>query len=904
MRRATRDRAGILAILVLAVFGFAAPAHAADDPVFDAMADGAPIGAEGVIAEDQPHMGGYVAPPSRLNARPGSLGAGAYDQLPASVDLRTYAPAVGDQGSIGACVAWTLTRSIMGYYANRTGANDTPYAPLYLYMRNVAAGGAPSQGTNPDSVLANLQAYGVDSQDDYFQGTSNYKTAPNAAQISNAANYKINGYTRLFSGSNQGLNAKTVIMQALADNMPVAVGFPVYRDFMDLEQHTVYNTLSGTSLGGHMVTAFGYDSEGVILRNQWGTGWGNSGDAKVSWAFVQQVMTAAYTVSGITTPDTSITPAPKVTQLSVTKGGAGTSVTIIGSGLSKATKVTFGGANASFTRTVTNGVTRLSAIAPAHAGGSVQVAVTNPVGASPDTGADDFAYPMPAPVITGLSPNSGATLGGARVTLTGTDLETATTVTIGSDTVTPADVTDGSLTFVTPSRPAGGVNVTVTNAAGKTSAATRFTYVAPAAPIVTGISPATGRANSTTQITITGTNLDATTTVTAGGSSLPFSKVSSTQLRVNLPGRAAGPVDIRVGTPGGTSVSSSNSVFTYVAPNVPIITTLSPNSGVTNATTTVVVTGTGLTNVTKVLLGGTVCSYTMVNATTLKVFVKARPAGSAPLTITTGGGTSGPATWTSVDPAKPVISALSPAVGLAASTTTVTVTGTGFTGATRVSIGGRATTFTKMSATRLTFIAPALNRAAAVPVVVTGPGGVSAGKTFTYKTSLPPATTSISPATGPTTANTTAVLTGRYLTGASMVTAAGKRVSFKRISDTQINITLVRRSAGAVAIQVRTSGGTSNSLTFRYAPPAPPVVTSLSAVSGQAGATGTVTVRGTALNGVTRVVVGGTGSSFKLVSTTQLTVTVPAKAAGAYYLQVTTPAGTSGATTAARYTYH
>ncbi|MFG1610546.1 IPT/TIG domain-containing protein [Actinoplanes sp. NPDC049265] len=834
MRRAIRDRAGILAILVLAVFGFAAPARAdspGDEPSFDAMADGAPLAAEAVISEDESHMGGYVAPPTRLNARPGSLGAGAYDQLPASVDLRSYAPAVGDQGSIGACVAWTLSRSIMGYYANRTGTNDAPYAPLYLYMRNVAAGGAPSSGTNPDSVLANLQAYGVDAQDDYFQGTTNYKVAPTAAQISTATNYKITGYTRLFSGPNQGVNAKTVIMQALAGNTPVAVGFPVYRDFMDLGQHTVYNTLSGTSLGGHMVTAFGYDSEGVILRNQWGTGWGNNGDAKVSWAFVQQVMTAAYTVSGISGPDTSITPAPQVTQLSVAKGSAGASVTIIGSGLAKATKVTFGGTSASFTRTVTNGVTRLVATAPAHAGGSVQVAVTNPAGTSPDTGADDFAYPMPAPVINGLNPNAGTTQGGTRVTLTGTDLESATSVTIGTDTVTPSDVTDGSLTFVTPSHTAGNLNVTVTNAAGKTSAAARFAYVTPAAPIVTGIAPATGRANTTTQITITGSNLDNATAVTVDGDSVPFAKVSSTQIRVNLPARAAGSADIRVITPTG----NSGTTFTYVAPSVPTITGLSPNSGLTNATTTVVVTGTNLGNVSKVLLSGTVCSYTMVNATTLKVFVKPRAAGSSSLTITTGGGTSAPATWTSVTPGKPVIGALSPAQGLAASTTTVTVTGTGFTGTTRISIGGRATTFTRVSSTKLTFVAPALGRAASVPVVVTSPGGVSMGKTFSYKTSIAPTLTAISPATGPTTSNTAAVLTGRYLTGASIVTAAGKRVSFKRVSDTQINITLVRRSAGTVDIQVRTSGGLSNTLTFRYVAPS----ASASTVSSAAAVTRT-----------------------------------------------------------------
>lgn len=134
-----------------------------------------------MISAANPHAGGYVANAKRYVARPGSLGANADDQVPAAADLRAFAPAVGDQGSIGACVAWTIAHNIMGYYANRTGCVDAPYAPLFLYLRNVAAGGAPTRGLNPDSVLANAQSAGVDSQDDYFQGTTNYKVAPTSA---------------------------------------------------------------------------------------------------------------------------------------------------------------------------------------------------------------------------------------------------------------------------------------------------------------------------------------------------------------------------------------------------------------------------------------------------------------------------------------------------------------------------------------------------------------------------------------------------------------------------------------------------------------------------------------------------------------------------------------------------
>src|SRR5687768_10800377 len=161
-----------------------------------------------------PHfVGGYVPSTVRTPVR---AQASASEVLPASVDLRPYAPAVGDQGQIGACVAWSIGYSIMGYYANRTGGVGAPYAPLFLYLRNVAKGGAPSAGLNPDAVLANAQLAGVDTQDDYWQGTTNWQTPPTAAQITNAKNYRVDGWSRLFSGPNQGTKAQTAIMQTLA----------------------------------------------------------------------------------------------------------------------------------------------------------------------------------------------------------------------------------------------------------------------------------------------------------------------------------------------------------------------------------------------------------------------------------------------------------------------------------------------------------------------------------------------------------------------------------------------------------------------------------------------------------------------------------------------------------------
>jgi hypothetical protein len=722
----------VLTLLTGAHPGFAVTRAAVPVPQEGVPADGEPEAPqydpwddEAVMEETSPHVGGYVANTVRYLATPGTAHT---DSVPASVDLRSYAPAVGDQGSVGQCVAWTISRNLMGYYAARNGGVDAPYAPLFLYMRNVAAGGAPTRGLNPDTVLTNVQANGVDSQNDYFQGTSNYKVAPTAAEIANAGNYKITGWARLWSGANQGQNAQTVLRQALANNTPVAIGFPVFQDFMDLGAHSLYTTTSGTSLGGHMVTAFGYDSDGVFLRNQWGTGWGNNGDAHVSWSFIETVVSGAYTISGVTTPSRSIPVTPQVTALSTSKGPADASVTITGAGLADATAVKFGGTTATFSKTVANGVSRLVATAPAHAAGLTDVTVTNAAGTS-DTGgtADDFTFTQPAPVLTAIAPGTTSQDGGATITLTGTNLIGTGAVKVGTTVVTPATVSNTGVTFVAPAHSSGNTPVSVT---------------------------------------------------TAGG-------------------------------------TSAYRYLSYVAGSVPTISKLTPGTGASTATTTVVVTGTNLTNIRSVKLGTTTLSYTVVSTTSLRVFVKARSTGTASMIVTTAAGSSNALPYIAVKPAKPVIGSLSPAIGLTTASTGVTITGTGFTAATRVSLGGRAMSFTRISDTQLRFTAPA-HRAGKVTVVVTGPGGASLARTFTYATSMPPVLSSLSRSTGSTKSMTTTTVTGRNLAKVTSVTSSGKRASFTRVSNTTMTVTLVRHAAGKVTLQATSAGGKSNGLAFTY----------------------------------------------------------------------------------------
>jgi hypothetical protein len=81
-----------------------------------------------------------------------------------------------------------------------------------------------------------------------------------------------------------------------------------------------------------------------------------------------------------------------------------------------------------------------------------------------------------------------------------------------------------------------------------------------------------------------------------------------------------------------------------------------------------------------------------------------------------------------INPLPPTLSSLAPPSGLVAGGTSVTISGTNFTGATAVKFGANAaTSFTVNSAGQITVVSPAGAAAGAVSVMVTTPGGTVSG---------------------------------------------------------------------------------------------------------------------------------------------------------------------------------
>ena len=253
-----------------------------------------------------------------------------------------------------------------------------------------------------------------------------------------------------------------------------------------------------------------------------------------------------------------------------------------------------------------------------------------------------------------------------------------------------------------------------------------FGSLSSAQPAISGLSPASGPPAGGTTVTITGGAFTGATKVVFGGvAATSFNVVSDTQIIAVSPAQTGAHYIVVTG-PGGTSALVGAAIYTYKVA-APAITSISPSSGPLAGGTSVTITGSGFTGATKVAFGGVAAtSFNVVSATQITAVSPAQAAGSHYIVVTGPGGTSptvAAAIFTYKPPA-PAITGISPSSGPAAGGTTVTITGSGFTGATRVAFGGvAATSFNVASATRITAVSPA--ETGAHYIVVTGPGGTS-----------------------------------------------------------------------------------------------------------------------------------------------------------------------------------
>jgi hypothetical protein len=223
-------------------------------------------------------------------------------KIPDKVDLREPWWKVNDQGSTGSCVGWASTDALLRWHlakVNKIGKAEL-LSVRFIWMAaketdmfiNRPTTFIEPEGTSPKAALDIARKYGVvkDSVLPFGSGVLYPGIADDFYAI--AAQLKISSYFNL------GLS--------LADwrKWIATVGPILTRLDVDSTWDNASNTKGNldkynpaSTRGGHAVALVGYTPDGFIVRNSWGTVWGDKGFGYASDKYAQAAFTEAYGIS-------------------------------------------------------------------------------------------------------------------------------------------------------------------------------------------------------------------------------------------------------------------------------------------------------------------------------------------------------------------------------------------------------------------------------------------------------------------------------------------------------------------------------------------------------------------------------------------------------------------------------
>lgn len=215
--------------------------------------------------------------------------------LPEFVDLSSFMPEAGHQGSQGSCVGWAVGYALKTYHEAKENQTVRPtefdqFSPAFIY-NTIKQGDDCSAGSRITDALNLVQQIGAVSMSDfpYIEGSCEL---PTIAVSERGADFKIKNYNRLGRGDLFG------IQEALSNEKPVVAGMYVFPSFYAWEGNGVYKADPTREVAKdyHAVTIVGYDDANQALKifNSWGTEWGDDGYVWMDYDTAREIVREAY----------------------------------------------------------------------------------------------------------------------------------------------------------------------------------------------------------------------------------------------------------------------------------------------------------------------------------------------------------------------------------------------------------------------------------------------------------------------------------------------------------------------------------------------------------------------------------------------------------------------------------
>lgn len=204
-----------------------------------------------------------------------------------TIDLRSQCPDIYNQGPLGSCTANALA---FGYeYTELVQHTKKEFIPsrLFIYYneRDIEHTVSTDSGSSLTDGIKTLKFIGVCPESQWKYDISTFTIKPNPECYDTAKLHQID----IFYAVKQELPQ---LKAALIQGFPIVFGFIVFSNF---ETDSVRNTgimempyEGDVAVAGHAIAAVGFDDkkQHFIIRNSWGTDWGDKGYFYMPYEFI------------------------------------------------------------------------------------------------------------------------------------------------------------------------------------------------------------------------------------------------------------------------------------------------------------------------------------------------------------------------------------------------------------------------------------------------------------------------------------------------------------------------------------------------------------------------------------------------------------------------------------------
>jgi C1A family cysteine protease len=223
--------------------------------------------------------------------------------LPEEVSLLKFAPARGDQGQQGSCVAWSSAygaRTILEAASTGVDPNQIRFSPSFVYNQ---IGLDNCEGSYIQKAMELMSEQGALPLSEFPYSDQDCSHQPDPNQVQEASQFKIHGFTRLTEGDDMKAISVRAVKEHLAKDAPVVIGMMVGQSFMqDMMGQELWQPQgldeSQVGMGGHALCVIGYNDRkfggAFQIMNSWGSQWGTNGIGWVRYADFKQYVKEAY----------------------------------------------------------------------------------------------------------------------------------------------------------------------------------------------------------------------------------------------------------------------------------------------------------------------------------------------------------------------------------------------------------------------------------------------------------------------------------------------------------------------------------------------------------------------------------------------------------------------------------